>query len=282
MTKHSKMTEVRTVLISDVHLGSKHSQSKQCLEFLRSYSPERVYLVGDFIDGWRCNQGWHWSDECNEIIEHLEALIQQGTEVFYVPGNHDAFLRNEQSLEMLPGKFSDVRFANEFVFESKGGWRFLITHGDLFDMVETQAQWISKVTSFAYDSVLSANRLFNRLPTRRRKNPYGACATLKSLVKRVVMMLSGFEAAIMQHARDQNCDGVICGHIHTPAIVYSEEMLYCNTGDWVENCTGLVEHLDGSIRLESIYGSPRMLQLPTHPRLRRTNTSTRDRFATCR
>lgn len=266
MAKHSPTTAVRTLLISDVHLGSKHSQAQQCLEFLQSYAPERVYLVGDFIDGWRCNQGWHWSGTCKDVIDHIETLIAQGSQVFYVPGNHDSFLRNEQSLDMIPDQFSDIQFANEFVFESSGGWRFLITHGDLFDVVERRAQWISKVTSFAYDSVLSANRAFNRLPGRRRKNPYGACASLKSCVKRIVMWLSGFESAIMQHAREQNCDGVVCGHIHTPAIVYSDEMLYLNTGDWVENCTGVVEHLDGSFCLESNYGSPRMLQLPVHPR----------------
>ncbi len=274
MAKHSPKTAVQTLLVSDVHLGSKHSQAQQCLEFMRSYAPERVYLVGDFIDGWRCNQGWHWSGACKEMLDHIESLIANGVEVFYVPGNHDSFLRNEHSRGMIPDQFSDIHFANEFVFESSGGWRFLITHGDLFDVVETQAQWVSKVTSFVYDTVLSTNRLFNRLPGRRSKNPYGACASLKSLVKRIVMWLSGFEAAIMQHARDQDCDGVICGHTHTPKIVYSEEMLYLNTGDWMENCTGLVEHLDGSICLESRYGSPRMLQLPIHPR-RSSKTSFR-------
>ena len=266
MAPRCTSTKVRTLLISDVHLGSKHSQSKACLKFLQSYSPQRVYLVGDFIDGWRCNQGWHWSPNCTAIFEYIERLIEQGTDVFYVPGNHDSFLRNEQSRELIPCQFRDVQFANEFVFESFGGWRFLITHGDLFDLVETQSQWVSKVASFAYDTVLSGNRLCNRIAGRGLKNPYGACAVLKSSVKRIVMRLSGFETAIMQHARDQDCDGVICGHLHTPAIVYSKNMLYCNTGDWVENCTGLVEHLDGSIRLESIYGSPRMLELPIHPR----------------
>ncbi|TWU15719.1 UDP-2,3-diacylglucosamine diphosphatase [Allorhodopirellula heiligendammensis] len=281
MANHSSpTTAVRTLLISDVHLGSKHSQAARCLEFLQSYTPEQVYLVGDFIDGWRCNQGWHWSGACKEMIDHIESLIAQGTEVFYVPGNHDSFLRNEQSLGMIPDQFSDIHFANEFVFESLGGWRFLITHGDLFDVVETQAQWVSKVTSFAYDTVLSANRLFNRLTGRRHKNPYGACATLKSFVKRIVMWLSGFESAIMQHACEQNCDGVVCGHTHTPAIVYSDDMLYLNTGDWVENCTGLVEHLDGSLCLESNYGSPRMLQLPVHPRKVSKSVGQRTEIAT--
>lgn len=261
---------VRTLFVSDVHLGSKHAQAKRCLEFLRSYQPERVYLVGDFIDGWRTHHGWHWNDQCTDVMDHIEGWMSQGAEVFYAPGNHDAFLRQANGhdliLEKFAGKFAGVQIADEFVFETIHGWRFLVTHGDLFDVVETQAQWISKATSVAYDTVLSFNRSFNQVIRRSDKNPYGACAALKSQVKRAIRFVSGFESSIMQHAQTKGCDGVICGHIHTPNIVHKPDLLYCNTGDWVENCTGLIEHTDGRICLESVYGKPRSLELPPHER----------------
>ncbi|TWU64873.1 UDP-2,3-diacylglucosamine diphosphatase [Crateriforma conspicua] len=271
----SAATSVRTLLISDVHLGCKHAQVKACLDFLQSYQPEQIYLVGDFIDGWKCNKGWHWPDECNQILNHLEQLIREGTEVFYVPGNHDAFLRNADYLRMIPEAFSQVKIADEFVFETLQGWRLLITHGDLFDFFETRAQWVSRATAGVYDFVLSLNRWVNR--RRVGSNPYGACAFLKDRVKRGVRFISSFESSIMQHARQRRCEGVVCGHIHTPAIVRRKDSIYFNTGDWVENCTGLVEHHDGTIRLESTYGTPKTLQLNPHERLAmRTRSASAD------
>jgi len=227
-----------------------------------------VYLVGDFIDAWKCNRGWHWSAECDEIVAHLEGLIRGGTEIFYVPGNHDSFLRNASFLRLVPQVFSQIKIADEFVFETRGGWRFLVTHGDLFDWFETQAQWISKATAGIYDAILSLNRLWNRHLGRHDANPYGACAVIKDRVKRGVRFISKFEATIMQHAHRRQCEGVICGHIHTPDIIHRGGLLYCNTGDWVENCTGLVEHHDGTIRLESTYSASKTLVLETHSRRR--------------
>lgn len=261
---------VRAIFISDVHLGSKHSQAARCLEFLRAYEPEVVYLVGDFIDGWRSNQGWTWTEECTQVIDHLEEMMRHGTRVFYTPGNHDAFLRerdgHRQVVQKLSGKFAQVQIEDEFVFESIRGWRFLVTHGDLFDVVESQAQWISKFSSIAYDSVLSINRWCNRVAGRGRKNPYGLCATMKSQVKRVIRFISGFESCITRHAHGRGCEGVVCGHIHTPNIIDNQQLLYCNTGDWVENCTALIEYHDGSMQLRSTYAQPMTLDLAVHPR----------------
>ncbi|WP_231602702.1 UDP-2,3-diacylglucosamine diphosphatase [Neorhodopirellula pilleata] len=261
---------VRTLLLSDVHLGSKHTQTAQCLDFLKSYQPEQVYLVGDFIDGWRTAHGWHWTPLCDEVMDYFEDLMAKGTKVFYTPGNHDAFLRDIDGhnliMEKFAGKFADVEIADQFVFETVRGWRLLVTHGDLFDVVETQAQWVSKITSIAYDVILSCNRLVNHCVGRRHRNPYGACAWLKSQVKRAIRFCSGFEPNLMQHARAEGCEGVICGHVHTPNMIHRPHLLYCNTGDWVENCTGLVEHHDGRISLDSIYGKTRTLELPQHHR----------------
>jgi UDP-2,3-diacylglucosamine pyrophosphatase LpxH len=254
---------VRTLLVSDVHLGHKHAQAKEFLKFLRGFSPETVYIVGDFIDGWKINSGWCWCESCDAIIDHLIEIARKHTKIFYIPGNHDSFLRNPAFRSMLPERLPEFEVANEFVLESLAGYRFLVTHGDRFDFFETRAQWVSKATAGLYDACLSLNWWLHRLLPRRHGNPYGFCARLKDRVKRGVRFISNFENQIMRHAHVRSCHGVICGHIHTPDIVHSSTKLYCNTGDWMENCTGLVEHHDGNIELVSRYSANRTLCL-TH------------------
>ena len=257
---------VRTLLVSDVHLGCKHARTDAFLEFFQRYLPERLYLVGDFFDAWKINSGWHWPDHCDKIVRHLVSLVDQGTEVHYTPGNHDSFLRRASFRSFLPASFPDVQIADKFVFETIHGWRFLVTHGDLFDFFETKAQWVSKGSSWFYDSCLSMNRWVQRRFLHADRNPYGACAVIKGRVKRGVKFISRYERKIMMHAMNKDCDGVICGHIHTPTIKQSDSVLYCNTGDWVENCTGLVEHSDGTMELVSRYGAPQVLTLERRDR----------------
>lgn len=252
---------IRTLLVSDVHLGCKHARAEEFLIFLRQYEPQTLYLVGDFLDAWK-RHAWHWTPKCDDVVRHLTDLHQRGTQIFYTPGNHDSFLRQSSFREQLPVGFPDVEMADEFVYETLGGWRFLVTHGDLFDAVEARAQWISKASSRFYDRCLSLNRWVQRRFMSERRNPYGVCAVAKGRVKRGVKFISRYEKKIMRHARNRRCDGVICGHIHTPVIKQSKKVLYCNTGDWVENCTGLVEHLDGTLELVRRYGASKGLRLP--------------------
>jgi UDP-2,3-diacylglucosamine pyrophosphatase LpxH len=253
---------VRTLLVSDVHLGCKHARTEEFLQFLEGYRPDTLYLVGDFLDAWKVNTGWHWTDWCDQVVDHLVKLVDQGTRVLYTPGNHDSFLRQSMTSNILPSGFPDVQVADEFVFETLNGWRFLVTHGDLFDSVERRAQWISKGSSFVYDRCLSLNRWVQRRFLGDHRNPYGACAVVKGRVKRGVKFISRYEHKIMRHAIAKHCDGVICGHIHTPVLKKSDRVLYCNTGDWVENCTGLIEHHDGGLQLVSRYGKQDTLELP--------------------
>ena len=252
---------IRTLLVSDVHLGCKYARSEEFLRFLQHYRPASLYLVGDFFDAWKINSGWHWTDVCDRIVQHLVDLVDQGTQVFYTPGNHDAFLRQASFRMMMPTSFPQVKIADEFVFETLHGWRFLVTHGDLFDFFETNAQWISKGSSWFYDSCLGLNRWLQQRFLSGDRNPYGACAVLKGRVKRGVRFISRYENKIMHHALGRQCDGVICGHIHTPILKQSDQVFYCNTGDWVENCTGLIEHHDGNLQLVSRYDEGQTLQL---------------------
>jgi UDP-2,3-diacylglucosamine pyrophosphatase LpxH len=72
-----------------------------------------------------------------------------------------------------------------------------------------------------------------------------------------------FEQAAAEEAYRRGVDGVVCGHIHNAALHRRQGIVYCNTGDWVESCTALVEHFDGSLALMHCAGPPH--QVSSHP-----------------
>ena len=246
---------VRTVFISDVHLGHKHSQGSQLIRFLEGLRPQSLYLVGDIIDGWALGSRSGWSETCTDVLRRLSEMADQGTQLYYTPGNHDAFLRNKSGLRFVTERFEFVQIADEFIFEAADGRRFVVTHGDLFDVFETSAQWISVWLGAFYNTCLSANRWLSLLLRRKGKSPYHLCSLGKRVVKRVVRFLSRYEHSLSDYARRKGCDGVICGHLHTPKIAERDGFVYCNTGDWMEHCTALIEGNDGTLSLLQFYGN---------------------------
>lgn len=238
-----KRRHVRSIFVSDIHLGCRHAHSREFLEFLDQYHPERIYIVGDFIDWWKLKKSHEWQQVFNDILARLYELSEQGVRVYYTPGNHDAFLRQ------FTWNFSFVKVADEFVIRLADGRRFLVTHGDKFDRVECAARWVSVLASFGYDALLSVNWLINRWRKSAAGGEYSFSNSVKRTVKQFVRYISDFEQRLADHARRQDCDGVICGHIHTPTTAEIFGIAYCNTGDWVENCTAFVEYDNGVLEL---------------------------------
>lgn len=234
---------IRSIFVSDVHLGCMHSRADEFLAFLNSHEPESLYLVGDLIDGWKLRKKWRWPQSYNAILDRVEALSAQGTEVFYTPGNHDKFLRD------FGKRFGFVTLSDEFVHMTADGRRFLIIHGDQFDKFETGAQWLSVLGSFAYDVLLTANSLFNRLWKRPGQAKFALSSAVKSQVKHLMRFISDYEQKLASHARKRLCEGIICGHIHAPNILDIDGINYCNTGDWVEHCSALIEYSDGELEI---------------------------------
>ncbi len=234
---------VRSLFVSDVHLGCRHAHPELFLEFLKNYRPERLYLVGDIIDWWKLKRSHAWQQIYNDILLHLYDLSRSGTRIVYTPGNHDAFLR------AYSWSFPFVTIVDELVVRMADGRKFLVLHGDKFDRVECAASWVSAAAAVGYDTLLSANRLVSRW---RRTPPCGQfafSAAVKRGVKSVVRYISDFERRLADYARQCDCDGVICGHIHTPAETDLDGIAYLNTGDWVENCTAFVEYGSGVLEL---------------------------------
>src|SRR5205814_1920920 len=90
----SAMTTMRPSLwISDVHLGTSACKAALLAAFLKHNDCERLYLVGDIIDGWALKQQFWWPQEHSNVIRRILTKAKRGTEVIYVTGNHDEFLR---------------------------------------------------------------------------------------------------------------------------------------------------------------------------------------------
>jgi UDP-2,3-diacylglucosamine pyrophosphatase LpxH len=249
---------VRSLFISDTHLGCRHAQAEELLDFLQRYEPQYVYLVGDFLDGWKLSQRWRWTPTYDRILQRLLELRRRGASLCYAPGNHDNFLRAHL------GNYFVVDVRDRFVHRAADGRRYLVLHGDQFDTFEKSAPWLSFVASFAYDVMLGTNWLCNKLRGKQH-DPYAFCGAIKAQVKALVRHVSDFETQLVDAAHQAGCDGIICGHIHAPRISQLAEIHYCNTGDWVENCTALVEYEDGGFELLRWTGEV-IAQLPALPR----------------
>lgn len=238
---------VRSLFVSDVHLGSKHSQADEFLEVLEKYEPRHLYIVGDFIDGWKLKRRWRWRPVYDRIIQRLMTLKRSGTQLYYAPGNHDNFMRGYLA------DYGVIEITDRFVHQAADGRRYLITHGDQFDKVEQSMQWLSVIGTYAYDVLLSTNYWLN-WARGKKHNRYAFCGMVKRRIKGLVKHFSDFEAQLIDAAARERCFGIICGHIHSPRIMQLDNLAYLNTGDWVENCTALVEYDDGAFELSRIDG----------------------------
>lgn len=234
----------RTVFLSDLHLGTRGCRADFLVQFLRQVECERLYLVGDIVDGWRLRKSWYWDADHDEAIRLVLGLARSGTEVTYIPGNHDEMFRAWVGLEV-----AGVRLAKEAVHRTADGRRLLVIHGDEFDSVVRYAKFIAHLGDWAYDAALGMNRWFN-VARRRLGYPYWSLSQwLKRQVKGAVAAIDRFEVALAQEARRRGLDGVVCGHIHHAEMRQVQGVLYMNVGDWVESCTALVEHADGAFAL---------------------------------
>jgi UDP-2,3-diacylglucosamine pyrophosphatase LpxH len=235
--------EVRSIFISDLHLGSRFSRCEELLDFLLGYQPENLFLVGDFIDGWALERHWYWPAAYSLLLERLVEMSAAGTNVYYTPGNHDDFLRRRQDSP------PPLTIRDEFVHTCADGRRMVIIHGDQFDEVESNMRWLSKLGSASYEVMLLGDRVTHRMLGWVGATPKPMSHAVKRIVKKTIQRISGFESRLVKHTREKACDGIICGHIHRPSNQMLGDVQYVNLGDWMENATALVEYLDGRLEL---------------------------------
>jgi len=237
------MAHYRTCWISDVHLGTRGSKAAALLEFMKVHEFDKLYLVGDIIDIWALRRGIYWPQEHNDVIQKLLRKSRKGTELVYIPGNHDEFLEN------FLGPYGAVTMRKNDVHTTADGRRILVIHGHELDVVVQNLGWLAHVGDLGYKLLLNLNGVVN-LGRRLFGRPYWSLsAYVKNEVKNVVSFIGDFETAVARYAQDFHVDAVLCGHIHHPADRRLGDVHYYNSGDWVESCTALVEHMDGRIEL---------------------------------
>lgn len=240
----------RSVFISDAHLGTVGSQAEALAAFLKQCQCEKLYLVGDIIDGWRLQSTFFWPQEHTNVIRKILTKSKRGTQVYYVTGNHDDFLRKFVDYELRMG---NIHVVNDCIHVTADNRKLFVIHGDLFDVVTRYHRWVARIGDVAYVTLLRANRYVNQVRARMGYPYWSLSAYAKHKVKSAVNFISEFEKAVAHECRRRGFDGVVCGHIHHAEMKTIEGVSYYNSGDWVESCSALVEHFDG--RMEIVYWS---------------------------
>jgi UDP-2,3-diacylglucosamine pyrophosphatase LpxH len=239
------MHRVRSIFLSDIHLGTRACQAERLLDFLRLHEAEHVYLLGDIIDFWALGRGIYWPPLHNTFVQKMLKRARHEVKVVFVPGNHDEALR-----EYAGSNFGDIQVVREAVHNAADGRRYLLLHGDEFDQITRYHRWVALLGDIGYGLLLRLNVLPSWMRRKLHLRGYWSLADYaKRKLKGALAFVYGFEESVANHARMMGFDGVVCGHIHSAAIKHIEGITYINCGDWVDSCTAIVEHDDGRMEL---------------------------------
>ena len=234
----------RTIWISDIHLGTRGCNAGMLIDFLDTVDSQTLYLVGDIIDGWQLKKRVYWPTAHNDVVWRIMKRARRGTRVIYIPGNHDEMFRQFTGLN-----FGGVEVRRKKIHTTADGRKLLVLHGDEFDAIMLAHRWLAVVGDAAYTGLMALNRHVNRV-RRWLGMPYWSLSRMaKHKVKNAVAFISRFEEIVAHEAERRHIDGVVCGHIHTAEIRQFGDVTYYNDGDWVEGCTALVEHFDGTMEV---------------------------------
>ncbi len=234
----------RTIWISDIHLGTPGCQAERLLDFLKQNESDRLYLVGDIIDGWQLKRRWYWPQSHNDVVQKILRKARKGTSVTYIAGNHD-----EGARQFIGLGFGGIDIQDEVVHTMADGRQFLVVHGDLYDAVVLYAKWLAILGDHLYRLILKLNRWFNHVRAKLGFGYWSLSQYLKHKTKNAVNFMIQFESAVASEARNRGLHGVVCGHIHNPQIKDIDGITYCNDGDWVESISALVETLEGELKI---------------------------------
>jgi UDP-2,3-diacylglucosamine pyrophosphatase LpxH len=234
----------RAGFFSDMHLGTRGANSDAFLEFFRRYEFDHLYFVGDTIDGWSLKRSFYWSQSHSDVVQKILRRARKGIPVKVIRGNHDDFLAEYY------GMWGDsLEVCGDAVHVTATGRRLSVIHGDQWDPVVDWAPWMAKLGDIGYHILLRLNRISNGIQLMMRRQPRSLSAYIKKKVKAAVATVSNYEEAVTSWLQVKKLDGVVCGHIHVPAIKQIGNFLYLNCGDWVESSTAIVEEMDGSLVL---------------------------------
>ncbi len=268
MAQKRKRT-VELVILSDIHLGTYGCHAEELLRYLKSIKPRRLILNGDIIDMWQFSKRY-WPNSHMLVVKHITGLIAKGTKVTYLTGNHDEMLRKFAGFRM--GSF---QIANKKVISLNGklAWIF---HGDVFDVTMQHSKWLARLGAVGYDSLILINSFVNFILRILGKSKISLSGKVKNSVKQAVKFINDFETTAADIAISNKYDFVVCGHIHHPEIkkIRTEkgQVIYLNSGDWVENLTAL-EYNSGAWQIYRYFEDPKAtsIKLSRHARYQMDN-----------
>jgi UDP-2,3-diacylglucosamine pyrophosphatase LpxH len=237
-------THYRTIWLSDIHLGTRDCQADALLNFLKDTESDNLILVGDIIDFWAIKRTPYWPTSHNTIIQKVLKKVRHGTKVIFIAGNHDESLREHVGLS-----FGGVEIHENYTHTLTDGRTIFCVHGDIYDVITRYHRWLAILGDVGYTGLLWLNRIQNKIRASIGFGHWSLSAYVKSRVKDAVSFISDYEANVVKEAKQLGVTGVLCGHIHHAEMRTIDGVLYLNTGDWVESCTAIVEHLDGSLEL---------------------------------
>lgn len=238
----------RTIWISDIHLGTPACKADALCAFLKSHTCDKLYLVGDVIDGWALKNRWYWPSTHSQVVRQiLKKAEKQGTEVIYITGNHDDFLREHTKDNNI--SFGSIKVINEDVHNALSGKKYWVIHGDHYDAVLKHYKVIEKLGDFGYALIMWINQQYDIIRRKNNLPKFSFIRFMKNKIHLIGEFAEKFERAISQATSQRGYDGVICGHIHRAGHHNKYNVDFWNDGDWVENCSTVVEHLDGRMEV---------------------------------
>ncbi len=227
-----------------MHLGSVHCKAEQLLALLDRVDCKKLYLVGDIVDVWAMHKRVHWPESHTRVLRKILKISRGMTEVVYIPGNHDHNFR-----EFCNSDFGNIRIRKTVIHETGTGQRMLVTHGDELDFAVRYSRLNRAIGDIGYEILMWVNRRVNQFREWLGKPYWSLAKWVKVNVSQAEAAIKAYQHAAVNLVRDQQLDGIICGHLHYPTIQQFGDITYCNDGDWVENCTALVEDFSGQLRL---------------------------------
>jgi len=249
--------KVRTLFLSDIHLGYPLCQAEKLLRFLDNIEFERLILIGDVLDIWHMdwNRKFLFHPVHRRVIKRFVDINKTKCPVTYVYGNHDNHMR-ELEYRYFFG-LQDLNFCEELSYKALNGKSYLVSHGDRHDLINYgRAHLLTReLGDFTNSLVLGFDKL--QLGVRKSlgyphwslTNYLASKIRTRKLKSENMSFRQYFEKAVSKEAKARGFDGAICGHIHVPADKIIEGIHYLNDGDWVQSSSALVETYNGELKL---------------------------------
>ena len=248
--------QCRSIWISDVHLGSRHSKANELLQLFERIEFETLYLVGDIVDLLAMKRRVHWPNTHNKVLREIMKLSRrEGSRVIYVPGNHDYAFRT-----LVGGALGEMDIRRSVEHLTATGRRFLVLHGDELDYAVRYSKLNRVVGDFAYGLLMGINHWVVKMRRLLGLRYWSLAGWVKNNVSQAGAAIQAYQDAAIRMASERGYDGIICGHLHYPDLYERDGIVYANDGDWVENCSALIEDATGELRLLKGISHPDMAE----------------------